>query len=60
MVIKDLELIGSVFYLAILGGGPMGNYEVAELEANDEKRRQYEATQYSSSEEEEIEGTDEE
>jgi hypothetical protein len=38
----------------------MGNYEVAELEANDEKRWQYEATQYSSSEEEEIEGTDEE
>jgi hypothetical protein len=60
MALKDLDLIGSVFYLAILGGGPMGDYEVAELEANDEKRLQYEATQYSRSEEEEVQGTGEE
>jgi hypothetical protein len=60
MALKDSDLIGSVFYLAILGGGPMGDYEVAELEANDEKRLQYEATQYSRSEEEEVQGTGEE
>jgi hypothetical protein len=63
MAVKDLELIGSVFYSEILGGGPMGNYKVADLE-KDEKDEQarlaVEVLNYSEGEDGENDGDEDE
>ena len=58
MAVKDLALIGFVFYWAVLEGGPMGNYEVAELEASEEARLAVEHASYSEGEPEELEVED--
>tara|TARA_R110002003_G_scaffold814_2_gene21544 strand:+ start:2928 stop:4304 length:1377 start_codon:yes stop_codon:yes gene_type:complete len=50
MAVKDLELIGFVFYTAILQGGPMGNDDIVTLEADEETRRAREEALYSDGE----------
>jgi hypothetical protein len=60
MAVKDLELIGSMFYLEILGGGPMGNYKVADLEKDEQARLAVEVLNYSEGEDGENDGDEDE
>jgi hypothetical protein len=39
MAVQGVEAIGSIFYSAILQGGPMGNDEVEDLEKEKETER---------------------
>jgi hypothetical protein len=54
--LRDHAMIGAVFRKNIIGPGPI-DWKVL---ADEEKRLEYEATQYSSGEEDEVETSDEE
>jgi hypothetical protein len=60
MEVKGLELIGSVFYSEILGRVPVGNYEVADLEKDEQARLAVEDLNYSEGEDGEKDGDEDE